>query len=40
MIRQSHIPEAYALIVLIIAIGFAQDFVFAKLIKKLFPYKR
>jgi NitT/TauT family transport system permease protein len=40
MIRQSHIPEAYALIVLIIAIGFVQDFVFAKIIKKLFPYKK
>lgn len=39
MIRQSNIPEAYALIVLIICIGFMQDLIFSKIIKKLFPYK-
>lgn len=39
MVRQSHIPEAYALIILIIVIGFIQDLVFGKIIKKLFPFK-
>lgn len=39
MVRQSHMPEVYALLVLIIVIGFTQDFIFGKLIKKLFPYK-
>lgn len=40
MLRQSHMPEVYALIFLIMAIGFVQDFCFAKIIKKLFPYKK
>ena len=39
MIRQSRMPEAFALLFLIIAIGFLQDFIFKKLSKKLFPYK-
>lgn len=39
MIRQSRMPEAFALLFLIVAIGFLQDYVFKKLSKKLFPYK-
>ena len=40
MIRQSNISEAYALIILIILIGFSQDLLFGKIIKLLFPYKK
>ena len=39
MIRQSRMPEAFALLFLIVAIGFLQDYIFKKLSKKLFPYK-
>lgn len=39
MVRQSRMPEAFALLFLIIAIGFIQDLLFKKLNKKLFPYK-
>ena len=39
MVRQSRMPEAFALLFLIVAIGYLQDFVFTKLNKKLFPYK-
>ncbi len=39
MVRQSRMPEAFALLFLIVAIGYLQDFIFTKLSKKLFPYK-
>lgn len=39
MIRQAKMPEAFALLFLIIAIGYLQDFIFNKLAKILFPYK-
>ena len=39
MIRQAKMPEAYALLFLIVAIGFLQDIIFKKIGKLLFPYK-
>lgn len=40
MIRQSYMPEAYALIFLIIFVGFIQDWLLMRLGKVLFPYKK
>ena len=39
MVRQSQMPEVYALIFLIIIIGCIQDFVFKKIVRLIFPYK-
>lgn len=39
MMRQAKMPEAWALLFIIIAIGFIQDLVFKKGAKLLFPYK-
>jgi NitT/TauT family transport system permease protein len=39
MMRQAKMPEAWALLFLIIIIGFVQDLVFKKISKWLFPYK-
>ena len=39
MIRQARMPEAFALLFLIVGIGFLQDLILKKLGKVLFPYK-
>lgn len=39
LIRQSHMPEAWACLFLIIAVGVLQDFLFKKLDIALFPFK-
>ncbi len=39
LIRQSHMPEAWACLFLIIAVGVLQDFLFKKLDVALFPFK-
>jgi NitT/TauT family transport system permease protein len=39
MIRQSCMPAAYALLVLVIVIGCLQDYLFGKLFTVLFPFK-
>ena len=39
MVRQSQMPQVYALIFLIIIIGCLQDFLFKKIVKLIFPYK-
>ena len=39
MVRQARMPEAFALLFLIVAIGFLQDLILKKLGKVLFPYK-
>lgn len=39
MVRQAKMPEAYALLFLIVGIGFLQDIIFKKIGKLLFPYK-
>ena len=39
MVRQARMPEAFALLFLIVAIGFVQDLILKKLGKVLFPYK-
>lgn len=39
MVRQARMPEAFALLFLIVAIGFLQDLILKKLGKVFFPYK-
>lgn len=39
MIRQSKMPEAFAALFIIMIIGYIQDLILSKLMKKLFPYK-
>ncbi|MBP5458442.1 MAG: hypothetical protein J6Y37_18275 [Paludibacteraceae bacterium] len=39
MVRQAKMPEVYALLLVVLLIGFMQDIIFGKLIKKLFPYR-
>jgi ABC-type nitrate/sulfonate/bicarbonate transport system permease component len=39
MTRQSHMAEAYALILIVIGVGCLQDFAFRKLGKVLFKFK-
>lgn len=39
MIRQSKMPEAFAALFIIMIIGYVQDLILSKAMKKLFPYK-
>lgn len=39
MIRQAKLPEAFALLFIVIVIGYFQDIIFTKISYKLFPYK-
>jgi ABC-type nitrate/sulfonate/bicarbonate transport system permease component len=39
MTRQSHMAEAYALILIVVAVGCLQDYAFRKLGKVLFKFK-
>lgn len=39
MIRQAKMPEAFAALFIIMIIGYIQDIILSKVVKKMFPYK-